>query len=566
MRRSVDVGVSDRMFEPPAPDLAKINARLARLPPQLQELIHRAGEALAANDLQAAQTLLGRALAVVPSQTDVLRLYGLLLVRLGNQRAAVANFETAIRLSPDDAMGYWQYAQVCEESGDVEAALRLRQQAVQRLPESPMAWADLGEHLARHQHPNEALALLEHATLLDPNYAPVQLRLGNVLVSCGRAEEGAAAIRKAVSIEPAFGAAWVDLTDIKTVSVTDVEVKQMLGLLHGKNIDEGERTAIGFALARAYEERGRYAEAFELLVDANARRKREVGAWDAVRFEAQARLMPEVFGATHRAAVDASLGEQAVFIVGMPRSGTTLVEQILASHPEVQGAGELGELAQVLTEESSRLQRRYPDWVPEASARDWQRLGLRYLQLTARFRVTHPHFTDKMPNNWQALGAIRAMLPGARIVICRRDPLENCWSCFKQFFARGWEFTYDIDQLALFWKVFDHAASWWAARAPTHVREQSYETLTEEPEQEIRALLGFCGLPFDPACLASHESRRTVHTLSAAQVRQPVRKHAGTAAAYGALLDPLRLALGMPLANHDDTDPSAGLDRTSPVA
>lgn len=539
------MGVGDRMFEPPAPDLAMINARLRRLPSPLPQVIRRAGRALGANDLHSAQALLGHAILAAPDQPDVLRLYGLLLAKMGNLKAAAANFEAAIRAAPGDAMGYWQYAQVCEEAGNLDAAWRLRKQAAQRLPDSPMAWADLGEHLARHRHLDKALGPVERAARLAPDYAPAQLRFGNVLVSCGRVEEGAVAIRKALALEPAFGAAWVDLIDIKTIAVTDDEVEQMRSLLGSTRIHEGERTAIGFALARACEDRGRYAEAFDLLVDVNARRKREIGVWDAARFNAQARLMPEVFGAKNTAAVDARLGEQAIFIVGLPRSGTTLIEQILASHPEVRGAGELGELAEVLTEESARRRQRFPEWVPAATAADWQRLGQRYLESTARYRDGHARFTDKMLNNWQALGAIRAMLPDARIVICRRDPVENCWSCFKQYFPRGWEFTCDIDQLASFWKVFDQTSSSWVARAPTRVREQSYELLTEEPEREIRSLLEFCGLPYDPECLEFHRTQRNVRTLSAGQVRRPMRQHVDIAKAYGDLLDPLRRALGL---------------------
>ncbi len=539
------MGVNDRIFEPPAADLAKIDARLRGLPAPLPAWIREAGDALAAGDLRVAQAVLANALARAPTQPDVLRLYGSLLAQVGNLAAARANFEAALRAAPDDAMGYWQYAQVCEDAGDVSTAWRLREQAVQRLPDSPMAWADLGEHLTRHQQPDQALPALERATRLAPDYAPGQLTLGNALVSCGRVEEGAAAIRKAIVLEPAFGAAWLSLVDIKTVRVTRGEAEQMRALLHGTAIGEGERTAIEFALGKACEDQGQYGEAFGLLVDANARRKRELGSWDSGGFVAQEQRSENVFAAPHAVAKDARLGERAIFIVGMPRSGTTLIEQILASHGEVQGAGELGEMAQVLTEESSRRQQRYPGWVPDASAQDWQRLGQRYLELTVRFRRERPRFTDKMPNNWRAMGAIRAMLPGARIVICRRDPLENCWSCFKQFFTHGWEFTYDIDHLALFWKAFDRAAACAVSHDSAHVRAQGYEALTENSEIEIRALLEFCGLPFDPACLAFHQGRRNVHTLSAAQVRQPMRRHAGTAAAYGTLLDPLRSALGL---------------------
>jgi tetratricopeptide (TPR) repeat protein len=543
------------MFEPPAVDLAKIAARLRALPPPLRAQIQRASDALVAGDLRTAQEALGSAMACAPCQPDVLRLYALLLARIGNFRAAFANFEAALRAAPDDAMVYWQYAQVREESGDVASSLRLREMAVQRLPASPMALADLGGHLARHRQSEPALKYLEGATSLAPDYAPAQLKLGDALVSCGHVEQGAAAMRKAIAAEPTFAAAWLNLVDIKTVPITDEEASTMHALLRRPGMDEGERTAIEFALARVYEERGLYADAHELFVEANARRKREVGPWDAERFLARLRRAEEVFATPRATAEDPRLGEQVIFVAGMPRSGTTLVEQVLASHPEVQGMGEAGELAQVLAEESARRRRHYPDWVPQADVRDWQRLGERYLRLVARFQDGRRRFTDKMPNNWQALGAIRAMLPGARVVICRRDPLENCWSCFKQYFTQGWEFTYDIDQLATFWKAFDRAASLWVERDPDRVREQRYEALVQDPQEQIPALLEFCGVSFDPACLAPHAARRSVHTLSAAQVRTPIRRQAATAAAYGTLLNPLRSALELPMVAQP-SDPS----------
>jgi tetratricopeptide (TPR) repeat protein len=534
------------MFEPPAPDLAKVTARLQHLPPPLGAQLQRASDALAAGDVQAAQAALQDALAGAPGQPDVLRLYGLLLARIGNVRAAFANFEAVLRAAPDDPIGYSQYAQIREESGDAASALRLRDLAVQRLPGSPLALADLGEHLARHRRPEQAVAYLERAADLAPEYAPAQLKLGDALVACGQIERGAAAMRRAIALQPAFAAAWLDLVDIKTLPVTDEEVSAMQAVLRRDGIDEGERTAIQFALAKACEDRGRHAEAYGLFVAANARRQREMRHWDAGRFLARAHAAERVFAAPYAAAEDPRLGEQVVFIVGMPRSGSTLVEQVLASHPGVQGMGELGELAQVLAEESARRQCRYPEWVPQATPHDWQRLGQRYLELVAPRRDGRARFTDKMPNNWQALGAIQAMLPGARVVVCRRDPLETCWSCFKQYFAKGWEFTCDFDQLATFWKAFDREASAWATRDPGRVREQHYEALAQAPEAQTRALLEFCSLPFDPACLAPHTAPRSVHTLSAAQVRAPIRPRAATAAAYGTLLDPLRAALGLP--------------------
>lgn len=541
------MGLGDRLFEPPAADADKVEARLVRLAPQLRQLIQRVGDALAINDMQRAQQALSSALAMAPGQPDVLRLYGLLLAQSGNHDAALANFEAALRAAPDDAVTSWQYARACEDAGKLDAAFDLRRRAIERLPQSPLAWEDLGEHLLAHMEAKAAIAPLERAVQLAPQFAPGLLKLGNAYLACGRVPDGARLIRQAIKADPTFAPAWVALVDTKTLQLTAAEMDHMRELLADASpLLPGERIALQFALAAACERVGSYDEAWRRLVEANALRKRELPPWDVERFRVQERQADEVFGGASAYAANPQLGREVVFIVGLPRSGTTLVEQILASHLEVEGAGELAAMPKVLTEESTRRQQRYPEWVPNASAGDWQRLGQRYLELTQAFRGRRPCSTDKLPSNWRALGAIRAMLPGARIIVCRRDPLENCWSCFKQYFPDGWEFANDIEHLGLFWRAFDHAVTQWARRAPAHVRLQGYEALTGRPEAEIRALLDFCGLPFDTACLRPHESRRSVRTLSAAQVREPMHKYRPVAARYGELLDPLRLALGIP--------------------
>lgn len=540
-------GLGERQLAPPALDAAKVEARLARLEPRLHALIRRAGDALAADDTRGAQAALAAALEIGPSQPDVLRLHALLLARVGNCRAAIANFEAALHAAPNDAVTFWQYAHTFEESGDVAAALRLRRLAIERLPGSPLAWIDLGEHLFAHAGARAAISPFERAVQLAPDYAHGFLKLGSAYVECGRTADGTRMLRRALEVDPAFAPAWIALLDVKTVPLSGAELDRMRGLLSSTSVfTAGERIAVEFAFALACERQRRYAEAWQLLVDANARRKRELPAWDVERFTLQERRSDEIFSQAPIQALDSTLGRDVIFVVGLPRSGTTLVEQVLGSHPDVQAAGELAALPQVLTEESTRRRQRYPEWVPAASSADWQRLGQRYLEMTRGFRQHRPRSTDKLPSNWRALGAIRAMLPGARIVICRRDPLENCWSCFKQYFPDGWEFTSDIGHLGLFWKAFDHAAAQWARRAPGNVREQGYEALSVNPEPEIRALLDFCGLPFDPACLRPHELHRSIHTLSAAQVREPIHPHRTVAAGYGALLDPLRRALDMP--------------------
>jgi hypothetical protein len=239
------------------------------------------------------------------------------------------------------------------------------------------------------------------------------------------------------------------------------------------------------------------------------------------------------------------LGEDVIFIVGLPRSGSTLFEQILAAHPDVEGASELPDLGIVLQQESQRRGMPYPQWVPQASAQDWQRLGQAYLQRTARWRTPRPRMTDKQPDNWKHAGILRAMLPGATVIETRRDPLETAWSCFKQQFYSQPHFANTLADIATYMQGCQRTMDSVRERDPAHIHLHHYEALLDAPEAQIRALLAHCGLTFDPACLAFHQSKRSVRTASAAQVRQPLRATTARALAYGALLNPLLALLEM---------------------
>jgi tetratricopeptide (TPR) repeat protein len=540
------MGVDDRFFEPPAADADKVAARLARLAPEVQLALARSGEALQANDLATARGALSIVLAAAPQDPDVLRMQGVLLAQAGEQETANSYFDAALQGVPDDAVTFWQYAYACETRGDVRAAFDLRRRAIEQAPQSPLAWTDLGEHLLVYASASAALVPLERAVELAPRFEPALLKLGYAYTSVGRVDDGAQCFRAALKVNPAFVPAWAALVDIKTIRPTATEIERMRELLRtGSSLLAGERIALEYALALACEAAGLYAEAWERAVHANTLRKQELPDWDRVRFTRQEQQSADVFSRPHPGATNPDLGRGIIFVVGMLRSGTTLAEQILASHPNVKGAGELAAIPNVLTEESERRQRQYPEWAADASAADWQRLGERYLALTDGLRAGHAFLTDKLPGNWRALGAVRAMLPGARIVVCQRGSLENCWSCFKQYFLHGSAYTNDINDLALYWHAFDRATKYWIAAAPERVYAQGYERLTANPEPEIRALLDFCGLDFDERCLHPQTLQRSVRTLSAAQVRRPIYPSRGTAEAYGALLDPLRCALGL---------------------
>ncbi|HEY6894847.1 MAG TPA: sulfotransferase, partial [Rhodanobacteraceae bacterium] len=252
------------------------------------------------------------------------------------------------------------------------------------------------------------------------------------------------------------------------------------------------------------------------------------------------------FEAPPATAGDAARGSEVVFVISLPRAGSTLVEQILSAHPDVEGAGEINDLALVIEAESARRGEPYPAWIAKATPDDWQRLGAQYLERTARWRTARRVHVDKAVFNWAFVGAIAAMLPGARIVNVRRDPIETGWSCFKQSFARGQQvFSYALADVGAYWVDYDRLMFFWHARFPRRIYDLSYEALVAAPEPEIRRLLDFAGLPFSASCLKFHKSDRVVRTASAAQVRQPMRADTARASNYGALLDPLRRALGL---------------------
>ena len=309
-----------------------------------------------------------------------------------------------------------------------------------------------------------------------------------------------------------------------------------------RDVADSDRIAMGHALGKLEEDRKRYPQAHAAFVAANALQRR-LTPWSVQAFTG---YIEQVLAMTRElpSPIDPELGREVMFVVGMPRSGSTLFEQILAAHPDVEGAGELPDLGNVIQRESRRRQKPFPAWIPDATAGDWHRLGLEYLDLTKRWRAAKPRFVDKMPENWKLAGVLRAMLPGATVIETRRDPLETAWSCFKQQFYNQPHFACDAGDIAAHLHGCERAMDAWRAQAPDRIHLHRYEDLLADPDAGIRALLADCGLPFDPACLTFHASKRSVRTASAAQVRQPLRGDTARAALYGALLDPFRRALG----------------------
>ena len=517
---------------------------MSGLTPDDVERLHAAARAIRDRIPAQAERLIGDVLARHPQHAEALRLLAILQLHTQRGTDAIATLQQAIAAHPDDALLHAELGTAHNARGERDAAITAWRRAVELDPQQSVPWFNLGR---AHQGQGDSLAAvdaLQQARGLAPELLPAAVLLGDALAHLGRFDEAAMHYRGALRLYPACGDAWRGLSNIKTVALFAADATTLTAQLQRRDIADSDRVAMGHALGKLEEDRGRHAQAFSAFTTANALQQR-LTPWRLQPFE---RYLEHALAATETlpAPIDPTLGREVIFIVGMPRSGSTLFEQILAAHPQVEGASELQELGIVLQQESVRRGVAYPQWITQASAEDWHRLGRDYLARTAHWRATRPHFTDKLPENWKHAGVLRAMLPGATVIETRRDPLETAWSCFKQQFYNQPHFANTPADLGTYLRGCERAMDTWRARDPARIRLHRYEDLLANPEAGVRALLTDCGLDFDPACLQFHTTTRSVRTASAAQVRQPLRRDTARAAAYGELLDPLRQALGLP--------------------
>ncbi|HEV2268582.1 MAG TPA: sulfotransferase [Steroidobacteraceae bacterium] len=506
-------------------------------------LLARARKEWEHQQFEAAQQSLIAVLALAPDEPDAVRLLGMATQRLGNHARAIDCFRRVLALSPEDSDLQIGLGISLFEQGEFDAALMHFRNACKLERASPSAWFNLGEALGRQAHTEEAIAALRRALELDAAHISARLSLARAQANLGRVSEAVAEFREVLRRDPANAEGWFGLSNLNVVRFDAADATALRRALTRENLPPRDRELLGFALAKALENQGDYAQAFEVFRTANASRRRRV-KWDAAGEHKRVDAILRVFADDMPAPIDGRLGNEVILIVSIPRSGSTLVEQILASHPQVEGANEIKDMTQVIDAETARRKSAFPLWVPGATAEDWQRLGREYLERTARWRQTKPRFTDKSLVTWYAVGAALAMLPAARVVVVRRDPVETCLGCFRQCFSENSGFACDLDEMADYCADFLRVTRFWLEKYPDQVFDLQYEALVAEPEPVIRRLLDFCNLPFTPACLEFHQTARTVQSLpSAALVRQPLRRDTARSALFGDKLDPLRRRL-----------------------
>ena len=506
----------------------------------------RAAEALLDNDLPVAETILRPRLREKPTDVAAIRMMAELAARIGRYADSETLLRRALELAPAFGPARANLATVLYKQNrpaEAIAALDALQAADAEHPGNQNLKAAALGRIGSYE---EAILVYEQVLARLPDQPKVWMSYGHALKTVGRQQDGIAAYRRALALSPSLGEVWWSLANLKTMRFTDEDLRAMQAALAGPDLSREDRFHLHFALGRAYEERREFEASFGHYAKGNALRGETVGfriaETDALVARSVQLFTPSFFAAR---AGQGCPAPDPIFILGMPRAGSTLVEQILASHSLVEGTMELPDIP-LLVRRLDGGKGAWPECLADLDAAALAALGEEYLERTRIQRKTdRPFFIDKMPNNWIHAGFIRLILPNAKIVDARRDPLDCCLSNFKQHYARGQGFSYSLGDMGRYYADYVALIDHFEAALPAPPYRLIHERLLDDPEAEIRALLAFLGLPFEPACLAFHETERPVRTASSEQVRRPLnREGVGQWRAYEPWLDPLKQALG----------------------
>jgi tetratricopeptide (TPR) repeat protein len=491
-----------------------------------RQLMALAAEHQREGRLEEAERLYRRVLRGNPRQVDALRLLALIAARADRADDAEALLQKALEIAPDFMLAMLDLARIYRDQERLAEALELLDRALVLEPAQFQAHFLRAATLARASFTPEAIDAYRRSLALQPKHRGALLGLGHVLKAMGDYDGAVASYAACIREAPDQGETYWSLANLKTYRFDDATVADMEERSARQGDDLQSEVNFLFALGKAWEDRGDYDRAWEFYRRGNARQRSAV-AYDPVQTEVMNDRLVATYSAgfleEHRNSGDPD--PSPVFIVGLPRSGSTLLEQILASHAEVEGTSELpyvGRLATSLNRNRADGVN-YPEAMRELGAGHLAALGAEYLQLARMHRRTPaPRFIDKMPNNFPNIGFIAAILPNAKIIDARRHPLDACLSCYRQLFAKGQNFTYDLTEIGEYYLQYQQMMDHWARVLPGRVLTVQYEEVVRSFEPQVRRLLDFCGLPWDAACLRFHESERAVRTPSSEQVRQPI--------------------------------------------
>jgi tetratricopeptide (TPR) repeat protein len=521
-------------------------ATLKRLAP---EVVHATG-LFSDGELTVAENVIRAYLLQRGNDVEAMRL----LARIGLKREVLDDaellLEAVLELAPDYRAARRDYALVLLQRHkylrareELEKLLQLEPANREYLTLYANTCVGLGEH-------ERALPLYRELLAGAPRAADLHLSVAHCLKTLGRQQEAIEAYRASASARADFGDAYWSLANLKTYRFTDDEIARMHREEAAPTTQLVDRYHLCFALGKAYEDRAEYQESFCYYERGNAL-KRSESRYRPEPFERNTRLQIEV--CTREFFADrngvGSPSADPIFIVGLPRAGSTLIEQILASHSRVEGTHELADIQRLVMELQGRdpdmANPRYPGVLAQLKPEDFLRFGEKYLSDTRFYRTGKPHFIDKMPNNFRHIGLVHLLLPNARIIDARREPMACCFSNLKQLFANGQEFTYGIEDIARYYRTYLELMRHWDEVLPGRILRVWHEDVVEDLECSVRRILDFCGLPFEPGCVEFYKTERSVLSASSEQVRQPIfREGLDQWKNYEPWLGPLRDALG----------------------
>jgi tetratricopeptide (TPR) repeat protein len=521
-------------------------SRLARDPPELTDV----GVAAAENRLDAADAMLRRHLKQAPRDVVALRMLADVATQRGDQVAAEKSLAECLDYAPGHAGARYDLARLLYLQQRIDEVLPLAERLLATEPQNPkyVALKALAIRLAGRGA--EALSLMERVVAEHPEDAQGWLVYGNLLREMGEQARSIQAYRQSIVAQPGFGEGYWALANLKTFRFTDEDISSMQVELARSPAFGSGRKHLEFALGKAFEDAGRFEESFQHYARGNEQQRYTLD-YDAAVSTAYTQSLKALCTARFFADRSGWGSERLdpIFIVGLPRCGSTLLEQILASHSQVEGTRELPDVPALVTEiylRSGASDAEFPASVASIGRDEIEHMAERYLGQTHAHRpLKLPRFVDKMLGNFSHLGLIHLMFPRAAIIDMRRHPLACSFSCYKQLFARGMNFSYNLGELGRYYRDYVDLMEHMDAVLPGRVHRIHYEQLVADPEGEVRRLLDYCRLPFEPECLRFYDNRRVVQTVSSEQVRRPMYADAVDQwRNYEPWLKPLKDALG----------------------
>ena len=487
-------------------------------------LLYKGVRHLHASRYRKAEDAFKKVLIEDENNIDALRFMGILAFKSGNHDIAEAMLTKALKLDPTYSLVWANLAQVFSVTGQLDKAKKSFKNILNMEPKNGLIWAEYGTVLTKLANYQEGKDAYLKALEFKPNSPRVHLSLGHVYKTMGKIDKSINSYKNTIIQNNLSGEAYWSLANLKTYSFSENEIKDMEKALNG-DISDIERSQMHFALGKAYEVMKDFDKSFKNYYEGN-RTKKNLIKYSSNDTTENTKKILEFFSQENiqNLSKSSTNDQDPIFVLGMPRSGSTLVDQIISSHSKVDGTQELPNIIKIASELNNIDQNTYPDVLKALDDKELGDLGKNYMQETAWARDNAPFFIDKMPNNFIHIGLIKTILPNAKIIDTRRDPMDTCFSCYKQFFARGQLFTYSLEDLGNYYTDYIKAMNHWHNIYGKDIFTVHYDSVINKTEETIRELIDYCNLPFEKECLEFYKSSRPVKTPSAEQVRQPIYK------------------------------------------